>query len=61
MQTISRSDFVASDAKPPAPSLNLYDLEGNARSASDIDKVVLRIRKIPHIITTETMTAFTLS
>lgn len=32
--------------------------EGNA---SDIDKVVLRIRKIPHILTTETMTAFTLS
>jgi hypothetical protein len=30
-------------------------------SASDIDKVVLRIRKIPHIITTETMTAFTLT
>ena len=30
-------------------------------SASDIDHVLLRIRKIPHIISTETMTAFTLS
>jgi hypothetical protein len=30
-------------------------------SASDIDKVVLRIRKISHILTTETITAFTLT
>jgi uncharacterized protein with GYD domain len=29
--------------------------------AAEIDSVVLRIRRIPYIITTETMTAFTLS
>lgn len=29
--------------------------EGNA---SDLDTVVLRIRKVPHVLNTETMTAF---
>jgi hypothetical protein len=32
--------------------------EGNA---SDIDRVVLQIRKIPYVLNTETMTAFVLS
>jgi hypothetical protein len=30
-------------------------------TASDVDKVVLRIRKIPYVLNTETMTAFVLS
>ncbi len=30
-------------------------------SASDIDAVVLRIRKMPYVLNTETMTAFALS
>jgi len=30
-------------------------------SASEIDSVVLRIRKIPYVLNTETMTAFVLS
>lgn len=30
-------------------------------TASDIDRIVLRIRKIPYVLNTETMTAFVLS